>query len=124
MTVDELVDAVDKDEKSHLIRELAELLLAAMNDWPSFDETEIKNFVEELKEFFGSPLTVERINLKPLNLEVQHNAWRHEAGESIAEMIGRSTRINNESDFDRILDQIFNYYNSGQNLIRDPKASL
>jgi NTP pyrophosphatase (non-canonical NTP hydrolase) len=112
MTVDELVDAVDKDEKSHLIRELAELLLAAMNDWPSFDETEIKNFVEELKEFFGSPLTVERINSKPLNLGVQHNAWRHEAGASIAEMIDRSTRINNESEFDKILDQIFNYYNS------------
>jgi hypothetical protein len=93
-----------------LTRDLAELLLAAMNDWPTFDETGINNFVRELKSFFRAPLTVEMINSKPLNLGVQHNAWRHEAGASIAEMIGRSTRINNESDFDKILDQILGYY--------------
>ena len=111
MTVDELANAVDQDKQSHQTKDLAELLLTAMNDWPAFDDTEIKKFVKELKSFFGTPLTVEKINSKPLTLGVQHNAWRHEAGASIAEMIGRSTRISNESDFDIILDQILDYYN-------------
>jgi hypothetical protein len=32
MTISELFDAVDRDEESHLIKELAELFLTAMND--------------------------------------------------------------------------------------------
>lgn len=110
MTIDKLIDAVDKDEKSHRTRELAELFISAMNDWPTFNQTDIDAFVKELKDYFGTPLTIEKIDSKRLRFGIEGSAWRHEAGTSIAELIDRSIRFDGESDFDKILERILNYY--------------
>lgn len=107
MTIDKLIDAVDKDEKLHRTKELTELFINAMNDWPTFNQTDIGEFVKGLKEYFGTPLTIEKINSKSLDL---NNSWKHEAGSSIAKLIDISTRFDNEPNFDKILDKILNYY--------------
>lgn len=102
-TNSELEDLVDFDRENHKLKEIAVLFLAAMNDWPTFNQTEIHDFIKELKEYFGTPLTVEKINGKKLNMK---EAWKHEAGSSIAEMIS----ISAEKDFDKIVEGILNYY--------------
>lgn len=101
---------VDLDTTVHKTKELAELFLNAMNDWTTFNQTLIADFVAELKDYFGSPLTIEKIDSKELDLTNELNSWRHEAGSSIAEMISISTQFCNESDFDKILQNILTYY--------------
>jgi len=78
-----------------------------MNDWPTQDQNKIADFVHELKEYFGSPLTVEKI--KAIKFKGQ-NVWQVEAGSSIAELIDTSTIFCNESNFNNILKSILDFY--------------
>ena len=112
-----LADLVDLDNRDHKIKDLAQLLLNAMNDWPTKDQSDISDFIFEIKEYFGTPLTIEKIDAKGLKLIDDLNVWRHEAGSSIAELIDLSTRFNNESDFDKILKNILGYYEQELNTV-------
>jgi len=105
-----LYNLVELDESIHKVKDLAHLFLNAMNDWPTYNQKNIADFVRELKEYFGSPLTVEKIDSKKLNTNEELVGWRHEAGSAIAEMIEMSTQFCRESDFDKILQNILNYY--------------
>ena len=82
-----------------------------MNDWPTFNQTEITDFIKELKEYFGTPLTIHKIDATNLDKFKDLDVWRHEAGSSIAELIDISTKFCNQSDFDKIIDGFLNYYN-------------
>ncbi len=107
MTYSELYDLVESDTENSKLKEIAELFLTAMNDWPTYNLEEIDTFLLELKEYFGNPLTLDKISSK----EFQNvNAWKHESGSSIAEMIEYSKLYYNETDFDVILDLILNNY--------------
>ncbi len=107
-TYSTLWNLVDIDAKDHKLKDLAIWFLDAMNDWPTMDQENITDFIKELKEYFGSPLTIERIETKKFNGE---NSWQLEAGKSIAELIATSTKFCNQSDFDKIVDSFLNYYN-------------
>jgi hypothetical protein len=101
---------VNHDTKIHKQKDLADLFLNAMNDWPSYNQNVIGDFVKELKNYFGSQLTIKDIDSKKFNLWEEFNTWRDTSGSSIAEMIEMSTQFCNESDFDKILMNILNYY--------------
>ena len=58
LTIDELTDLVTLDHKTHRTKELARLFINAMNDWPTHNQNDIGEFVKELKEYFGTPLTI------------------------------------------------------------------
>lgn len=103
---------VDIDTKDHKLKDIATLFLNAMNDWPTYND--IQEFVIELKEYFGSPLTIEKIDTKKFNGQ---NAWQVEAGSSIAELIDTSTKFCNQSDFDKIIECFLNYYNDEFNKV-------
>ena len=60
-----------------------------MNDWITPNQCVIANFVKEVKEYFGSPLTIQKINAKKFNGQ---NAWQYVTGSSIAELIDLSMR--------------------------------
>ncbi len=109
-TIEDLQNAVDGDAINHTIKDLAELFINAMNDWPTFNQTKICDFVMELKDFYGNPLTLEKIDNKKLELSPEHNVWRIEAGSSIAEMIEQSNLFLRENDFDKIIQQLIEYY--------------
>ena len=96
---------VDIDKADHKLKDIAELFVTAARDWDTFNQTDISDFVRELKQYFGSPLTKENISNKSFD-----NAWRHEAGSSIFQMIDLSERFCNQSDFDKILNDILSYY--------------
>jgi hypothetical protein len=102
-----LLELVDLDTKDHKLKEMATLLLHAMNDWPTFNQYKIPDFIQELKDYYGSPLTVEQIAAKKFNGQ---NAWQLEAGNSIAELIEVSTSLYDESDLDTIVKNILEHY--------------
>lgn len=103
--ISQLVTLVDIDKVDHKLKDIAELFVNAARDWDTFNQTDISDFVKELKQYFGSPLTKEKIKSKPLD-----NAWRHESGSSIFQMIDLSERFCNQSDFDKIINDVLSYY--------------
>ena len=103
--ISQLEILVDIDKTDHKLKDIAELFLSAARDWDTFNQTDISDFVRELKQYFGSPLTKERITNKPLD-----KAWRHEAGSSIFQMLDLSESFYNQTDFDKIMSDIFSYY--------------
>ena len=107
ITYSTLYDLVENDTKDHKIKEITILFLNAMNDWPTFNQKEIPDFMKELKGYFGAPLTIEKIEKKEFNGQ---NAWQLEAGSSIKELITVSKKNCNQSDFDKIVDNILHYY--------------
>lgn len=106
-TYSTLWSLVDIDQTDHKLKDIATLFLNAMNDWPTQDQHKIVDFVKELKEYFGSSLTIEKIDARKFTGQ---NAWNVEAGSSIAELIDTSTRFCNESNFDNILKNIIDFY--------------
>ena len=113
-TYSTLWSLVDIDTKDHKLKDIATLFLNAMTDWPTYNQTDIQDFIEELKEYFSTPLTVEKIANKKFDGQ---NAWQVEAGSSIAELIDSSIKFCDQSDFDRIIDSILNYYNEEFNKV-------
>lgn len=108
-TYSELYDLVEFDTSKNKLKQIAELFLIAMNDWPTFNQTEIIDFIKELKEYFGSPITLEKIDSKKLN---SIDVWKIESGSSIAEVIQLSKIFFNETDFDKIVSNILKYYDN------------
>jgi hypothetical protein len=107
--ISQLETLVGIEKTDHKLKDIAELFVSAARDWDTFNQDEISDFVKELKEYYGSPLTKEKIINKPLDA-TGHNAWRREAGCSIVQMIDLSERLYNESDFDRIISDILSQY--------------
>jgi hypothetical protein len=109
-SVETLQNLVDLDKEDHKLKDIAKLFLNAMTDWTTLNQTNIPEFILELKQYFGTPLTITKIKNKPLNLSEKHASWRHEAGSSIQELISISESYYNESDFDQIIKTVLNYY--------------
>ncbi len=103
--ISQLETLVDIDKAEHKLKDIAQLFLNAATDWDTFTQTDISDFVKELKQYFGSPLTKEKITDKPLD-----NAWRQEAGSSIFQMLNLSESFCNQCEFDKILNDVLSYY--------------
>lgn len=116
-TYSTLWNLVDIDKKDHKLKDIATLFLEAMNDWPTYNQSDIQEFLKEIKAYFRSPLTIEKIDNKKLDLTDELNPWRHEAGSSIAELIDTSTRFYNQTDFDKIIDSVLIFYNEEFNKV-------
>lgn len=108
-TYSELYDLVELDNTNDKLKQIAEFFLVAMNDWPRYNQERIENFIKELKEYFGSPLSLERIDAKKLDF-YDEDVWKHESGSSICEMIELSKLYYDVLDFDIILKKILDYY--------------
>ena len=107
-TYSTLWNLVDIDNKDHKLKDIATLFLNAMYDWPTYNQIDIQDFINELKSYFGTPLTIDKINKRKFDGQ---NAWQLVAGSSIAELIDTSTRFCNQTDFDKIIDSVFRFYN-------------
>lgn len=108
----ELWKLVENDSTNHKLKEIAELFLEAMTDWPTYNQELISEFITEIKDFFGSPLTLKKIDSKQMDFNIEENIWRKESGSSIAEMIEFSKLYYDETDFDKIVFNILNYYSN------------
>ena len=114
LTYSTLWNLVDSDDKEHELKKLATIFLTSMNDWPTENQQLIKDFIYEVNTYFGTPLTVDKINHKKFDGQ---NAWQIESGASIIELINKSTKVINQSNFDKIIENILNYYNAEFNKV-------
>ena len=80
MTIDNLIEAIDSDKEDSRIKEAAKLLLAAMNDWPTFNQSELTDFIREFKADFGDEFTINELEQQSTN-----DNWKNEAQGSIIE---------------------------------------
>ncbi|MCZ8197004.1 MAG: hypothetical protein O9267_05320 [Flavobacterium sp.] len=110
-TYSTLYNLVEADENEHELKKLAILFLEAMNDWPAFNQDFISEYLQELKDYFGFPITLEKIDSKNKVFDGK-NGWKIESGSSIAEMIEFSKLFLNEIEFEVIIQNILNYYNN------------
>ena len=106
-TFDQLSKLIDIDNEDSNLKKITKLFLEAANDWPTPNQNIISEFVNELKSYFGSPLTKEEISKK---FFFDNNAWQYESGSSILLMLKLSEKLFNESNFDKILQRILYHY--------------
>lgn len=109
-TYEALKRLVYLDTKEHGIKTMATLFLTALNDWKETDTRNIFEFINDLKQYFGNPLTKERI--KNHIFKGSNTWWNMEAANSIVEMFNVSVKFYNEPDFDKIVENFLSYYNS------------
>lgn len=102
-----LWNLVEIDINDHKQKDIATLFLNAMNDWDTFNQTEIADFINELKNYFGKPLTIE--NITKMNFDGR-NSWKIESGRSISNLIDISEKFCNQSDFDKIVESFLEFY--------------
>lgn len=107
-TFEELKSLVDEEENSSEIKQIASAFLAAANDWDTFNQSLVTEFIKELKDHFGTPLTISKIENKKLGRT--HGSWKAEAGCSIVEMIKLGETYFKSSDFDFIFNSLMKYY--------------
>ena len=107
LTYSTLWNLVNLDTGDHKQKDIAQLFLTAMLDWKRTEPTNISEFINDLKAYFGTPLSKDKINSKKFDGQ---NAWDIEAGSSISELIDLSTGLYNEPDFDKIIGNILNLY--------------
>lgn len=106
-----LENIVNFENENSEIEQLAKLFLVAMNDWDSNNQTNIFDYITELRKFVGSPITLKKINSKS-KANILNNAWKIESATSIAEMIQLAELKIKENDFDKIIVKFLDYYNS------------
>ena len=107
-TYSTLWNLVDIDINDHKQKDIATLFLNAMNDWDTFNQSKIADFINELKNYFGTTLTIENITKKKFD---GHNAWKLETGSSITNLIDISSKFCNQSNFDKIVETCLEFYN-------------
>lgn len=103
-----LWNLVEADENDNELKDMARLLLEAMDDWPGAGQNSIANFLNELKGFFGHALTIKLIRAKKLD---GYNAWQLAVGAAILAILNIAAKHHMESDFDKIIGHILNHYN-------------
>jgi len=84
----ELSDAIENDNSDNKIKARAEFLFTSISDYPTFNLKEPIDFLNELKNEIGSPLTYELIDNyeKKLTFDNGDNTWKKEALSSVLEM--------------------------------------
>lgn len=109
VTIDALKEAIERDATEHNLKSIAELFVSAMTDWPGYNQVNIIDFINEFEDYFGSPVTIEKIASRPFDAS-KKNAWRQEAGASIIEMLNLSESQFNGQSFEQIVKSIYFYY--------------
>lgn len=84
----QLSDAIENDNSDNKIKSRAKLLLTSITDYPTFNLKEPIDFLNELKNEIGFPLTYELIDNyeKKLTFDNGDNTWKKEALSSVLEM--------------------------------------
>ena len=86
ISADELYGKIERDESHNKYKIAAQFLLEAINDWPIPHLSEPKDFLVDLADKIGRPLTLDRIEKysKALNLS---NRWKAEAISSLIKVL-------------------------------------
>jgi hypothetical protein len=103
LNIDDLIESVDNDSDNSITKKAATLLITAMNDWPTFNQTDLFDFLQEFRKDYGEGLTIEKLRTKKTA-----EAWKEEAKASIIEML----ELDRAKDFNKMIEEILNKYNN------------
>ncbi len=101
ISVNELIDKIEKDDTGTEIKRAAKRLIDAINDWPT-NLTTIEDFISEMKNEFGGQVSKKELE-KYSNL---NEAWKMESTTSTIEMLD----VFPGKSFDEIIKDISDYY--------------
>lgn len=117
INIDQLEIALGKDVLKHTLNDIANLLVNAMNDWPTTDLINIGNYLMEVKQIYGYPITIEQIRKTELDLSIAGNSWKGESISSIVDLIKLSNSIGIGTDLETIVQVLINFYENRENRI-------
>lgn len=86
---------------------VAELLLTSMNDWPTQNLTNIRQFIAEVSDTFGTPITAAKLNSKKFN---GMNAWELESAASLIELLNLAESELQIKDLSQLQTELVNYF--------------
>jgi hypothetical protein len=101
LSIAELTDAVELDEKNSTTKRAAELLITAMHDWPTSNLSDVFEFLREFKNDYGNHLTMDDLKRK-----IMPEAWKEEAKQPVIEML----QLNASQEFDWIIGEVLRKY--------------
>ncbi len=102
LQIDKLIYSVDNDLSDSRLKKAAQLLIDAMNDWPTTDQTNLFEFIEEFKKEFGNKLTDKKLQGKRTV-----DNWKGEAQTSVIELL----QLYPGNTFGEVVDMILKEYN-------------
>ena len=105
-----LLYLVDLDETDHILKDIAQLFLSALRDWPTDTHQDIVKCIQEFKDYFGDPFTFVDGRIINIIHFPTYSSWRGEAGWAITKMIELSIQHFNTADFDVIVDRVLSHY--------------
>ena len=105
-----LLYLVDLDETDHILKDIAQLFISALRDWPTDNSRDIVKCIQEFKDYFGDPFTFVDGRIINIIHFPTYSSWRGEAGWAITKMIELSIKHIDTADFDVIVDRVLSYY--------------
>lgn len=91
------------DETDHILKDIAQLFLSALTDWPTDTHHDIVKCIQEFKDYFGDPMPF--VDSRSINRIKVEGWWQEEAGASLRQMIDLSIKHFDTADFDAIVDR-------------------
>lgn len=107
--IQQLIDLVNNDPNDHPLKKMGLLFAAAMNDWPTQDQTNLNEFLQELCNYFGTPLTKATILAKTTGLS-DEDAWRKESASSLLELFDVAETQYQEKNLEQLIGAIVKHY--------------
>ena len=116
--IQQLIDLVNNDPNDHPLKKMGFLFAAAMNDWPTQNQTNINEFIQELRCYFGTPITKDVILNKATSLS-DEDAWRKESASSLLELLDLAETQYQEKNLEHLIQVIIKYYEQPPTIV-DP----
>jgi len=107
--IQHLIDLVNNDPNDHPLKKMGLLFAAAMNDWPTHNQTNINEFIQELQNYFGTPITKDVILNKATSLS-NDDAWRKESASSLLELFDLAGTEYKGENLEQLIQVVIKYY--------------
>lgn len=111
LTSEELWSAIESDLTDHQIKRAASSLFDAIRDWPKLNLEEPSEFIAELRQEIGSPLSYSNIKNYSDKLYAGQDAWKMEALSSVLEMFDfeSKSQYDHNLTLEEIVEKITNH---------------
>ena len=110
ITSEDLINIIESNYTESRVKQIAENLLEAINDWPTENLCEPNELILELKKHINGKLTFENIKLLLNTLNAENNAWKMESLHSLLKIfsIVEIENVDGEMELEMIMEKITN----------------
>ena len=112
ISYDELFEAIENDSTDNHFRAIGQVLIKALNDWPTMNLKEPQDLVEELRNEVKDSLTFDNLNKYSQNLSAKSDLWKMEGLASILEMFNYTRKADFKShvELEDIITDLTKHY--------------